>query len=110
MSKDWPYAQMTQEAAKAGGPDKLLEKVKKAAYESGASDMKNELVVPLLATGIGLGAICAIGVKKIWTRIAEKKRSRLITEQEALEAEEFLKKKLTDTVNEIGLDNGGEVE
>lgn len=52
MSKDWSYAKMAQDAANAGGPDKWLEVIKKAAYDAGASDMKNALVLPLLAAGM----------------------------------------------------------
>lgn len=110
MSKDWPYAKMSQNAANAGGPDKWLEIVKKAAYDSGASDMKNALILPLLTAGVGLGAVCVIGGQKIHKWIVEKKNGRLITEQEAADAEEYLKKELSEAIDEIQTNNGGKKE
>ena len=65
MSKDWSYAKMAQDAANAGGPDKWREVIKKAAYDAGASDMKNALVLPLLAAGMGIGAVSVIGGKRM---------------------------------------------
>lgn len=108
MSKDWPYAKMVQDAANSGGPEKWLEVIKKASYDTGASDMKNALVFPLLAVGAGLGAVCAIGGQKIHKWITEKKKERLITAQEAFEAEEYLKNELAEAVDEIN--NGGKIE
>lgn len=75
--------------------------IKKASYDTGASDMKNALVFPLLAVGAGLGAVCAIGGQKIHKWITEKKKERLITAQEVSEAEEYLKNELKETANEI---------
>ena len=108
MSKDWPYAKMVQDATNAGGPEKWLEAIKKASYDAGALDMKNALAFPLLAAGVGLGAVCAIGGQKIHKWITEKKKERLITAQEASEAEEYLKNELAEAVDEIN--NGGKIE
>lgn len=108
MSKDWPYAKMVQDAANTGGPEKWLEVIKKASYDAGASDMKNALVFPLLVVGAGLGAVCAIGGQKIHKRLTEKKKRRLITAQEASEAEEYFKNELVEVVDEIN--NGGKIE
>lgn len=110
MSKDWPYAKMAQNAANAGGPDKWLEVIKKAAYDAGAADMKNALVLPLLAAGVGIGAVCVIGGQKIHKWVVEKKQERLITEQEAADAEEYLKKELSEAIDELQTNNGGNEE
>ena len=110
MANDWPYAKMAQDAANAGGPDKWLELIKKAAYNAGASDMKNTLVFPLLATGVGLGIVCTIGEQKIHRWIVKKKKKQLITEQEAIDAEKYLKKELAETIVEIQVNNGGQEE
>lgn len=110
MSKDWPYAKMAQDAANAGGPDKWLDVIKKAAYDAGASDMKNTLVLPLLSAGVGIGAVCVIGGQKIHKWVVKKKQERLITEQEAAEAEEYLKKELSKAIDELQTDNGGKEE
>ena len=101
MTKDWPYAKMAQEAASAGGPEQWLELIKKTAYEAGASDMKNALIVPLLAAGVGLGALGVVGYQSIHKWIVEKKQESLITEQEAAEAEEYLKKELGKAIVEL---------
>ena len=110
MSKDWPYAKMAQDAANAGGPDKWLDVIKKAAYDAGASDMKNTLVLPLLSAGVGIGAVCVIGGQKIHKWVVKKKQERLITEQEAAEAEEYFKKELSKAIDELQTDNGGKEE
>lgn len=110
MSKDWPYAKMAQDAANAGGPDKWLEVIKKAAYDAGASDIKNALVLPLLAAGVGIGAACVIGGQKIHKWVVEKKQERLIKEQEASDAEEYLKKELSEAIDELQANSGGNEE
>ena len=110
MSKDWPYAKMAQDAANAGGPDKWLEVIKKAAYDAGASDMKNALVIPLLAAGVGLGTVCVVGGQKSHKWVIDKKKERLITEREAAVAEEYLKKELSKAMDEIQTNNGGKEE
>lgn len=101
MAANWSYAQMSQEAAAAGGPDAWLGIIKKAAYNSGASDMKNKLVLPLLIAGVGIGALGTVGYQKISKWITEKKAERRITEQEAVEAEAFLKKELDAAIEEV---------
>lgn len=106
MSKDWPYAKMAQDAADAGGPDKWIKVIKEAAYDAGAADMKHKLVLPLLATGIGFGSVCVIGVQKFYKWAAEKKRERLTAAQEAVEAEEYLKEKLTEAADKTETDDG----
>ena len=105
MSKDWEYAIMSKKFSDAGGPDKWVELIKKGAYDAGASDMKNKLVLPLLATGVGIGAVCVAGGQKIHKWIVEKKQERLITEQEAVNAEKYLKKELSEAVEELQTEN-----
>lgn len=101
MPKDWNYAQMTQDAAACGGPDKWLAAIKKASYEQGASDMKNTLVVPLLLGGASIGALTVIGFQKIRVWIAEHKQKKLLSEQEAAKAEAYLKQELADAIGDI---------
>ena len=101
MGKDWDYAQMSKRAAEAGGPDAWIEIIKKTAYENGASDMKNRLVVPLLMTGIAIGAVGVVGYQKINKWLVEKKNAKIITDQEATVAEEYLKKELADAIEEF---------
>lgn len=106
MSNLGRYQWVTEEASKAGGVDKWLEIIKKAAYKEGASDMKNVLVLPLLATGVGLGAVCVVGGQKIHKWITYKKQEKLITANEAAQAEEYLKAELSDAVDEININEG----
>ena len=101
MAKYWDYAKMSQEAAAAGGPDVWIETIKNAAYNSGASDMKSKLVVPLLLAGVGLGSVAVIGYQKIQQWISDKKAEDLLTEKEAAVAEEFLKNELDEAVKEL---------
>lgn len=101
MAKDWIYAKMSQQAATGGGPDAWLDSIKKAAYSNGASDMKNNLVAPLLLAGVGIGAVGVVGYQKIKKWISDKKEARLLTEQEAEEAEIYLKKELDTAIEEL---------
>lgn len=101
MAKDWNYAQMTQDAAACGGPDKWLAAIKKASYEQGASDMKNTLVVPLLLGGASIGVLTVIGIQKIRVWLAENKQKKLLSEQEAAKAEAYLKQELADAISNI---------
>ena len=110
MAKNWDYAIMAKDAAAAGGPDIWLKTIKEAAYKSGAADMKHTLVFPLIMTGIGIGAVGAIGCQKIEKWLAEKKKARMITEQEAMKAEEYLKIELKTAIDELEAENGGAKE
>ena len=110
MSKDWSYAKMSHDIANAGGPDMWLEVTKKAAYDAGASDTKNALALPLLAAGMGIGAVCVIGGQKIHKWITKKKQARLLAEQEAADAEELLKKELSQATDELQTNTGGNEE
>ena len=110
MARNWNYAIMAKDAAAAGGPDIWLKTIKEAAYKSGAADMKHTLIFPLIMTGIGIGAIGVIGYQKIEKWLSEKKMARMITEQEAMKAEEYLKIELETAVNELEAENGGKIE
>lgn len=101
MSNLGDYQWMTTAAKQAGGPDAWLDTIKKAAYNSGASDMKNTLVVPLLLTGIGLGSAGVIGYQKIKKWLSDKKEAKLLTEKEATQAEVFLKNELDAAIEEM---------
>lgn len=101
MGKDWVYARIVKEMSENGGPDAWLDIVKKSEYDKGASDMKNKLVAPLIMAGIAIGVIGIIGCQEINRWIDEKKKSKLITEQEATLAEEYLKKELYTALEEV---------
>ena len=101
MSNLGRYQDIVVEANKAGGPNVWLETIKKAAYNRGASDMKNTLIAPLLLTGIGVGTVGVIGYQKIKKWISDKKEEKLLTETEAVQAEEFLKKELAEAIEEL---------
>lgn len=106
MSNLGKYQWATEEAAKVGGVDKWLEIIKKAAYDEGASDMRNALVLPLLGAGVGLGAVCIVGGQKIHKWIVSKKQEKLITASEAEQAEKYLKAELSNAVDKINLHEG----
>lgn len=101
MSNLGRYQDIVVEANKAGGPDVWIDAIKKAAYENGASDMKNTLIVPLLLAGAGIGSLGVIGYQKIKKCISDKKEEKMLTEAEATQAEEFLKKELEDAIDEL---------
>ena len=101
MSNLGRYQDIVVEANKAGGPDVWIDAIKKAAYENGASDMKNILIVPLLLAGAGIGSLGVIGYQKIKKWISDKKEEKMLTEAEATQAEEFLKKELEDAIDEL---------
>ena len=93
MAKDWDYARLSQEAKAGGGPYK------------GAADMKNQLVIPLLLTGVTLGSLATIGYQKNTKWISSKMQDKIITEQEAEKVEEYLKKELDYTIENITWQN-----
>ena len=66
--------------------------------------MKNTLVVPLLLTGIGIGTVGVIGYQKIRKWISDKKEEKLLTENEAIQAEKFLKKELEEAIEDLEKD------
>ena len=105
MAKDWDYAQLTKAAAEAGGPEVWIDAIKKAAYNSGASDTKNALIGPLLIVGTALGVASTFGYQKIRKWISSKKEEELLTEKEAEQAEALLKEEL-DTAIKTHTDNG----
>lgn len=107
MSNLGGYQDIVVEAHKAGGTDIWLDTIKKAAYNGGATDMKNTLVLPLLAAGAGIGIVATIAYKKIAEWISDKKKEKLLTEQEAQEAEKYLKQELENAIEEFEEDAGG---
>ena len=66
--------------------------------------MKNTLVLPLLSSGVLIGVVCTAGTQKIHKGITGKKRAQLISEQEAIIAEGYLRKELSDAVEMIAND------
>ena len=110
MAQNWDYAKMSKDAAAAGGPDIWLKTIKEAAYKSGAADTQHALVFPLLMTGFVLGLGGTIGFQTFKKWLAEKKKVRTITEQEATTAEEYLKIELETAINELEAENGGKME
>ena len=100
MSNLGRYQDIVVEANKAGGPDVWIEAIKTNAYNNGASDMKNTLVMPVLLAGVGIGSLGVIGYQKIKKWISDKKEEKLLTKTEATQAEEFLKKELEDAIEE----------
>ena len=110
MSQNWDYAIMAKDAAAAGGPDIWLKAIKEEAYKSGAADMKHTLVFPLIMAGIGIGVAGVIGSQAIKKWLAKQKEARIITEQEATKAEEYLKIELETAIDELKTDNGGTIE
>lgn len=108
MSNLGGYQDIVVEAHKAGGTDIWLDTIKKAAYNAGATDMKNTLVVPLLVAGTGVGIVGTIAYKKIAKWISDKKEEKLLTEKEAQEAEKYLKQELDNAIEELEREYGGE--
>lgn len=108
MSNLGGYQDIVVEAHKAGGTDIWLDTIKKAAYNAGATDMKNTLVAPLLAAGVGIGMVGTIVYKKITKWISDKKKEKLLTEKEAQEAEKYLKQELDTAIEELEAEVGGE--
>lgn len=95
MSNLGGYQDIVVEAHQAGGTEIWLNKIKELSYQQGASDTKNKLFAPLLAIGVSFGVFGTIAYQKLSTWIAERKAKKLLTEKEALEAEEYLKKELS---------------
>lgn len=100
MSNLGGYQNIVEEAHKAGGPDKWLEIVKKAAYDAGAADMKNSLIVPLLGLGIGIGVAGVLATQKIYNWIRENEEKKVISEVEAKKAEKYLLEELEKSMAE----------
>ena len=110
MARDWDYARMAKDASTAGGPDAWIKTIKDEAYNRGAADMKHTLVFPLIMAGVGIGVVGIIGYQNIEKWLFEKKKERLIIEQEAAKAEQHLKKELETAIDELEAENGGVIE
>ena len=101
MSNLGKYQEIVEDAFRAGGPDIWINTIKKSAYNKGASDMKGILVLPLLAVGVTVGVAGMVAYQKISQWIADKKADNTLTDQEAREAEVFLKQELSDAIDEL---------
>ena len=108
MSNLGGYQDIVVEAHKAGGTDIWLDSIKKAAYNAGATDMKNTLVLPLVAAGVSIGIVGTIAYKKITQWVLDKKEEKLLTDKEAIEAENYLKQELDDAIEKLEKEVGGE--
>lgn len=97
MSKDWPYAKMSHNAAIAGGPDKWIETMNNVAFNNGFAYAKKTRTVPILAIGACLGIGGVIIFQRIHSYfIMKKKQKQLITEKEEINV---------DTIDEIKPNN-----
>lgn len=96
MSRDWDYAKLTHDVAKAGGVDIWVEKIKNVAYEQGSSDTKNKITLPLLVVGATIGAISLYAYQKL----IENRINKNALNNEAEKAEVFLKEELTLQIDE----------
>lgn len=105
MAKDWPYALMSKEASKNGGPEEWLESVKRDSYndgyESGVESAVKECLVPTAIICTGIGVALTICVQNIFKRIKTRKWTRQIEKQDAAVAEELLKEELSNSLNEF---------
>lgn len=101
MSNLGKYQDIVEESHKAGGPDIWIGSIKKEAYTQGASDMKDNLVGPLLMIGIGIGSIGVISYQNIKKWVSKKREEKLLTKKEAEQAEKLLKKELDEAIEEL---------
>lgn len=106
MSKDWNYAKLSQEAKLAGGPEKLITKIKDYYFQEGITKGRKQMN-PVIAitglTGIGVG----VAGLKLYEYIKNKKKNDddIITEEEVIEAEEQLLKEIQEYINDDDLQN-----
>ena len=89
MSKEWPYAKLSKMAKAAGGPEKLLEKIKIQENLKGAIAERKKLA-PLLVILPGLGVLGKLGYQKLHSWISEQNRKKQAIEVEAQAAEAIL--------------------
>ena len=101
MSNLGKYQDIVEESHKAGGPDIWIGSIKKEAYNQGASDMKDNLVGPLLMIGFGIGIIVDKCYPKIKKLISKKREEKLLAQKEAEQAEQLLKKELDEAIEEL---------
>ena len=101
MSNLGKYQDIIEEAFAAGGPDKLIDSIKKDSYDAGALDMKNKLIIPLLAAGVGIGVVGTIVYKKTKARLSDKKEKKIPSDKDAAKAEILLKQEITPAIEEI---------
>ena len=101
MSKDWNYAKLTETVSQNGGPEKWLASIKDASYKQGATDMKNKIVIPLLVAGVTLGVAGVKATEYIIHWVQEKKEKKIITEKEAIKAEQYLLSELETSITDI---------
>ena len=110
MSKDWNYAKLVEDVARNGGPERWLASIKTNSYNQGATDMKNAVVIPVLAAGVGIGIMGVKVTEYIIRWVREKKEKMVLTEQEAIQAEKYLLAELETSIQEIEEENEQEVE
>lgn len=93
MSNLGAYQLMTTVAKEAGGVEEWINSIKRAAYNSGAKDMRNKMFAPLLLSGLGLGIVGVHTYQKVKLYFAGKKEAATIEEKSAI-AEELLKNEI----------------
>ena len=87
MGKDWPYAKMSHEASEAGGPEKWVEMIKHDAYENGAEDMQEKMMLWVYVAA-GVGALTTFLAQKVKNHIEKKKEEKQKRADSAKEATE----------------------
>lgn len=106
MSKDWNYAKLSKEAKLAGGPEKLITKIRDYYLQEGITKGRkqmNPVIGVVLLGGIAVG----VGGNKLYEYIKNKKKNDddILTEEEVIEAEEQLLKEIQEHINDDDLQN-----
>lgn len=86
-----PYQKLVMDAYDAGGPDIWRNKLESIAYNAGAQDMKNKLLVPVLFVGICIGTAIPIAYSKMKNGIEKKKIESLYLQAEMPNAKTEIK-------------------
>lgn len=91
MSKNWDYAKLSQMAKAYGGPEKLLDTIKKYNHQQGIKEGRLQLL-PWIGVAFAGGCWVASQIPKAVQYFKSKERK--ITAEEAEKAEEILIKEM----------------
>ena len=65
----WDYAELSKEAKKVGGPEKLVDLLFESGRDAGHKEM-----LPLVSISMGIGALLCAGISKLVKILKNKKR------------------------------------
>lgn len=104
MSQKWNYAQLSENAKLAGGPEKYLTAIKDFYLKKGIKEGKEQMI-PVVVIGTLIGIGIGTGGTKVYQYIKTRKKINMIIEKKVKESENQMMKEFANLSQKENIEN-----